>query len=147
MSPTEVRDWEGQVLLLNNNVISHSVRRLRGKQCIPVVVSRVITPGLERGGRQTGLVASVNSYAPTTLSDPGFSWVISNSTHPDFGTSVQPGPGSVSCDQRVLCLQRVDDRDFESFASDTTAEVRSLVLGAEELNPSRPMCAMNAGML
>ena len=88
LSPTKGRDWEGQILRLNNNVISNSVRRLRGKQRIPAVVSRVITPGLERVGRQTGL-GPVNSFVPATLSDAGFSWVISNLTHPDFGTSVQ----------------------------------------------------------
>ena len=36
---------------------------------------------------------------------------------------------------RVVWLQRVDDQDLESFASDTIAEVRSLVLGAQELKP------------
>ena len=80
-----------------------------------------------------------------TLSDAGFSWVSSNLTHPDFGTTVQLGLGSVCCEQhtlslspmngRVVWLQRVDDRDLESFASDAIAEVRWLVLGPEELKP------------
>ena len=66
---------DGRILRLNKNVISNSVRRLRGKQRIPAVVSRVITFGLERGGG------------------------ISNLTRPDLGTSVQPGPGSFFCGQ------------------------------------------------
>ena len=33
---------------------------------------------------------------------------------------------------RVVWLQRVADRDLESFASNTIAEVRNLVLGVEE---------------
>ena len=104
---------------------------LRGKQRIPVVVSRVITPGLERGQTrgQTGAVPSVNSYDPSTLF---FLGAISHVTHPDFGTSIQPGPGSVfvinvlslslsPMNGRVVRLQRISDRDLESFASDTIA--------------------------
>ena len=41
LNPTEGRYWEGQILRLNYNVFSDSVRCLRGKKCIPVVVSRV----------------------------------------------------------------------------------------------------------
>ena len=69
-----------------------------------VVVSRVITAGLERVGRQAGSEPIVNSHVPATLSDTGFSWVISKLAHPDFGTSVQPGPDSVLCDQHALSL-------------------------------------------
>ena len=49
MSPephSKVRDWEGQILRLNNNIISTSVRPLRGKQRIPVAIFCVITPVL-----------------------------------------------------------------------------------------------------
>ena len=107
------------------------------------MVSRVITLGLELVGRQTGLVPRVNSCVPATLSDTGISSVISNLGYPDLGTSVQPSLGSVFRDQHARCsmngrvawLQRVDDRIFQSFASDTIAEVRRLVLGAEELKP------------
>ena len=88
LSPTEGRGWEGLILRLNNNIISKSVPRLCGKQRIRVVVSRVITPGLERVGRQTGPVPIVSSNVPATLSDKGFSSVIWKLTHLDFGTSV-----------------------------------------------------------
>ena len=143
LSAIEGRNWEGRILRLSNSVITNSFRRLRGRQRIPVVATRVITPGLERVGRQMGLDHIVIPDYAVTFSDAGCFWVISNLTHPDIGTSVQPGSGSVFCDQhdlsllngRVVWLQRVPDRDLESLASNTITEVRGLVMGAEESKP------------
>ena len=66
-----------------------------------------------------------------------FSWVISNLTHPDFGWHL-PSALSFFCDQHALShehfglfgCKQLTIEIFESFA---ISEVRSLVLGAEEL--------------
>ena len=92
---TEGRDWEGRILRLSINVVTDSVRRLRGKQRIPVVFSRVITLVWNiLVGRRVRITLSIQ-MCPRQPSGASFSWIISNLTHPDFGTSVQLGPGSV----------------------------------------------------
>ena len=85
-SPTEGRDWEGQILPLHNNVICNDVCAENSVSLRWSLTSSHLVWNVFCG--QTGLVPSVDSHVPATLSHTGFSWIISNLTHPDFGTSV-----------------------------------------------------------
>ena len=56
LCPIEGRDCEGQILS------SRTAFDVCAESSVPAVVSRVITPGLERVGRQTGLGHTVISF-------------------------------------------------------------------------------------